>query len=56
MKKRKKKYDGVKAAARARREEEIRRYGKLVSCRASSVHKSKKDYSRKDNKITDLDE
>lgn len=56
MKKRKKKYDGVKAAARARREEEIRRYGKLVSYRVSSVHKSKKEYNRKDNKIIDLDE
>ena len=56
MKKRKKKYDELKSAARARREEEIKRYGKLVSYRASSVHKSKKDYNRKDNKIVDLDE
>jgi len=54
--KKKKKFNSVTAAAKARRDEEIKLYGKLVSRRASVTHKSKKDYNRKDNKIINLDE
>lgn len=50
------KYDSVKDAARARRKREIELYGKLVSRRPSSVHKSKKDYSRKRSKSINLDD
>lgn len=51
----KKKYDDVKATAAARRKKEIEFYGKLVSRRTSCVHKTKKDYNRKDNKKINLD-
>lgn len=54
--KKKKKFNSVTAAAKARRDEEIKLYGKLVSRRASVTHKSKKDYNRKNNKIINLDE
>ena len=56
VKKKKKKFNSVTAAAKARRDEEIKLYGKLVSRRASVTHKSKKDYNRKYNKIINLDE
>lgn len=39
-----------KFAEKARRENEIKEYGKLLSLRPGKVHKSKKDYSRKENK------
>jgi len=51
----KKKYDDVKATAAARRKKEIEFYGKLVSRRTSCVHKTKKDYNRKNNKKIDID-
>ena len=47
----KKKYNSVKTASMTRRVREIELYGKLVSQRPSVVHKSKKDYNRRDNKI-----
>lgn len=46
----KKKFDIVKASSNARRIAEIEKYGKLISRRPSSVHKSKKAYNRQDNK------
>ena len=52
----KKKYNSIKAAAKARRNREIELHGKLISLRASSVHKSKKDYDRKQNKNINLDD
>jgi hypothetical protein len=36
---------------KADREKEIELYGKQVSMRPSKVHKSKKDYDRKKNKV-----
>ena len=36
---------------KADREKEIEQYGKQVSMRPSRVHKSKKDYDRKRNKV-----
>ena len=52
------KYDSAKTAARARRTLELEKHGKIVSRRASVVHKSKKDYNRKSNKVRpeDIDE
>jgi hypothetical protein len=47
MKSKKKKYNSIKAACKADREREIAFYGKLVSLRPSSAHKSKKMYDRK---------
>lgn len=35
-------------AERARRENEIEQYGRMVSLRPSVVHNAKKNYSRKD--------
>lgn len=58
MKKQKKKqFNSVKALLKADREKEIEQYGKQVSMRPSKVHKSKKDYDRKKNKVRkdDLD-
>ena len=41
----------MKALLNADREKEIEQYGNLVSMRPSKVHKSKKDYDRKKNKV-----
>ena len=52
MKKKKKhKFSSIKARLKADREKEIEQYGKQVSMRPSRVHKSKKDYDRKKNKV-----
>ena len=58
MKKRKtkkKQFSSVKALLKADREKEIEQYGKQVSLRPSRVHKSKKDYDRKKNKVQERD-
>ena len=47
----KQKFSSVKALLKADREREIETYGKQVSMRPSRVHKSKKDYDRKRNKV-----
>ena len=47
----KQKYSSVKALLKADREKEIQQYGKQISMRPSNVHKSKKDYDRKKNKV-----
>ena len=47
----KKQFNSVKALLKADREKEIEQYGKQVSMRPSKVHKSKKDYDRKRNKV-----
>ena len=47
----KKQFSSVKALLKADREKEIEQYGKQVSMRPSKVHKSKKDYDRKKNKV-----
>ena len=54
MKKKKNKkqhFSSIKALLKADREKEIQQYGKQVSMRPSKVHKSKKDYDRKKNKV-----
>lgn len=58
MKKKKTKkqiFSSVKALLKADREKEIEQYGKQVSLRPSRVHKSKKDYDRKKNKVQERD-
>ena len=58
MKKKKNKkqqFSSVKAVLKADREKEIEMYGKQVSMRPSRVHKSKKDYDRKKNKVQERD-
>ena len=50
-KSKKKQFSSVKALLKADREKEIELYGKQVSMRPSKVHKSKKDYDRKKNKV-----
>ena len=50
-KNKKKQFSSVKALLKADREKEIEQYGKQVSMRPSRVHKSKKDYDRKRNKV-----
>ena len=50
-KNKKKQFSSVKALHKADREKEIEQYGKQVSMRPSKVHKSKKDYDRKKNKV-----
>ena len=47
----KQKFSHLKSLLKADREKEIEQYGKRVSMRPSKVHKSKKDYDRKRNKI-----
>ena len=47
----KKQFSSVKALLKADREKEIEQYGKQVSMRPTKVHKSKKDYDRKKNKV-----
>ena len=53
----KQKFSSLKSLLKADREKEIEQYGKQVSMRPSRVHKSKKDYDRKKNKVRkdDLD-
>ena len=46
----KKKKQNIKFAEAARREEEIKKYGKLVSLRPSRAHNSKKNYNRQRDK------
>ena len=45
----------VKALLKADREKEIEQHGKQVSMRPSKVHRSKKDYDRKKNKVDERD-
>ena len=52
-KKNKQKFSTLKALLKADREKEIEQYGKQVSMRPSKVHKSKKDYDRKRNKMAE---
>ena len=47
----KQKFSSVKALLKADREKEIEQYGKQISMRPSKVHKSKKDYDRRKNKV-----
>ena len=54
-KNKKKQFSSVKALLKADREKEIEQYGKQVSMRPSRVHKSKKDYDRKRNKLAEKD-
>ena len=49
----KKQFSNLKALLKADREKEIEQYGKQVSMRPSKVHKSKKDYDRKRNRIAE---
>ena len=51
----KKQFSNLKSLLKADREKEIEQYGKLVSMRPSKVHKSKKDYDRKRNKLAEKD-
>lgn len=51
----KKQFSSVKDLLKADREKEIEQYGKQVSMRPSKVHKSKKDYDRKRNKLAEKD-
>ena len=44
-------FSNLKALLKADREKEIEQHGKQVSMRPSKVHKSKKDYDRKKNKV-----
>ena len=50
-KNKKKQFRSIRALIKADREKEIEQYGKQVSMRPSRVHKSKKDYDRKKNKV-----
>lgn len=54
-KKKKQKFSNLKALLKADREKEIEQHGKQVSMRPSRVHKSKKDYDRKKNKVEQRD-
>ena len=54
-KNKKKQFSSVKALLKADREKEIEQYGKQMSLRPSRVHKSKKDYDRKKNKVQERD-
>ena len=47
----KKQFSNLKSLLKADREKEIEQYGKQVSMRPAKVHKSKKDYDRKKNKV-----
>ena len=51
----KQEFSSVKVLLKADREKEIEQYGKQVSMRPSKVHKSKKDYDRKKNKVQERD-
>jgi hypothetical protein len=50
-KSKKQKLNSVKALLKADRGKEIEQYGKQVSMRPSKVHRSKKDYDRRKNKV-----
>ena len=52
---RKQQFSNLKSRLKADREKEIEQYGKQVSMRPSKVHKSKKDYDRKRNKVNKVD-
>ena len=54
-KNKKKQFSNLKSLLKADREKEIEQYGKQVSLRPSRVHKSKKDYDRKKNKVNKSD-
>ena len=54
-KNKKKQFSSLKSLLKADREKEIEQYGKQVSLRPSRVHKSKKDYDRKKNKVDKSD-
>jgi len=54
-KNKKRQFSSIKALLKADREKEIAQYGKQVSMRPSRVHKSKKDYNRKRNKVNEDD-
>ena len=54
-KNKKKQVSSLKSLLKADREKEIEQYGKQVSMRPSKVHKSKKDYDRKKNKVDKSD-
>lgn len=54
-KNKKKQFSNLKSLLKADREKEIEQYGKQVSMRPSKVHKSKKDYDRKKNKVDKSD-
>lgn len=54
-KRKKKSFTTLKSLLKADREKEIKQYGKQVSMRPSKVHKSKKDYDRKRNKVLEKD-
>lgn len=51
----KKQFSNLKSLLKADREKEIEQYGKQVSMRPSKVHKSKKDYDRKQNRMAEKD-
>ena len=51
----KKQFSSLRSLLKADREKEIEQYGKQVSMRPSKVHKSKKDYDRKKNKVDKSD-
>lgn len=48
-------FSTLKSLLKTDREKEIEQYGKQVSMRPSKVHKSKKDYDRKRNKLAEKD-
>ena len=48
-------FSTLKFLLKADREKEIEQYGKQVSMRPSRVHKSKKDYDRKKNKVDECE-
>ena len=48
--------DYIKAIKRADREEEISRYGKLISTRPTKIHNSKTAYKRPKYKNFDIDD
>ena len=52
-KNKKKQFSTLKARLKADREKEIEQYGKQVSMRPSKVHKSKKEYDRKRNRMAE---
>ena len=51
----KQQFSSIKSLLKADRDKEIELYGKQVSMRPSKVHKSKKDYDRKKNKVDERD-
>ena len=54
-KQKKKQFSNLKSLLKADREKEIEQYGKQVSMRPLKVHKSKKDYDRKQNRMAEKD-